>query len=263
MARRWLDPESASDLGQLDAEAIARVRAEAWPDPTNADELHDALVWLGFLAESEAGAGWDAWFAELRAATAGGVVSHPGSVLWIAAERLPHSGALFPEARIEPDIAAPEGEAREWSPEEALVEVVRGRLEGLGPVTATAIAHTLGVEVAAIEAALVVLEAEGFAMRGRFTLGIDEEEWCERRLLARIHRYTVKRLRAEIEPVAAKDFMRFLLDWQRVTGDTRMDGIDALGEIVTQLEGFEAPAGAWESEILAARLSRLRAGLAR
>ena len=255
MARRWLDPESASEIGQLDAEAIARVRAEAWPDPTNADELHDALVWLGFLAPSEAGAGWDAWLAELQAQKRAARLHTAKAVLWIAAERLPQITVLFQEARVEPAIAAPAAEARQWSPDEALVEVVRGRLEGLGPVTATAMAQTLGVDVAAIEAALVALEAEGFVMRGRFALGINEMEWCERRLLARIHRYTVKRLRAEIEPVAAKDFMRFLLDWQRVTGDTRMEGSGALGEIVSQLEGFEAPAGAWESEILAARLS--------
>ena len=91
-------------------------------------------------------------------------------------------------------------------------------------------------------------------MRGRFTPGTDTEEWCERRLLARIHRYTVNRLRAEIQPVAARDFLRFLLGWQRVTADTRMEGPDALEILARQLEGFEAPAGAWETEILPARL---------
>ena len=256
MARRWLDPESASDIGKLDAEAIARVRAEAWPEPMNPDELHDALVWLGFLAESEAAAGWDEWLAALQVQKRAARFHTPEGVLWIAAERLPQMAALFPEARTNPAIIAPAAEARHWSPEDAMIEVVRGRLEGLGPVTATAIAQSLGVEVAAVDAALVGLEAEGFVMRGRFTPGINEEQWCERRLLARIHRYTVKRLRAEIEPVAAKHFMRFLLDWQRVTGDARMDGSDALVEIVNQLEGFEAPAGAWEGEILAARLAR-------
>jgi ATP-dependent Lhr-like helicase len=92
-------------------------------------------------------------------------------------------------------------------------------------------------------------------MRGRFTPGASVDEWCERRLLARIHRYTVKRLRAEIEPVAARDFLRFLFDWQRVAPDARMEGPDALGEVVAQLEGFEAPAGSWETEILPARLA--------
>src|SRR6202043_3484061 len=92
-------------------------------------------------------------------------------------------------------------------------------------------------------------EVEGFAFRGRF-LAIDEDQWCERRLLARVHRYTIKRLRAEIEPVAARDFLRFLLSWQRVAADARMEGPEAMEAVVEQLEGFAAPAGAWESEIL-------------
>jgi ATP-dependent helicase Lhr and Lhr-like helicase len=92
-------------------------------------------------------------------------------------------------------------------------------------------------------------------MRGRFTPGVMADEWCERRLLARIHRYTVKRLRAEIEPVAARDFLRFLFGWQRVAPDTQMEGPDAVEAIVGQLEGFEAPAGAWETEILPARIA--------
>ena len=106
-----------------------------------------------------------------------------------------------------------------------------------------------------IATALAALEAEGFAMRGRFTPGTNAEEWCERRLLARIHHYTVKRLRAEIEPVAARDFLRFLLAWQRVAADARMEGPGAVDSVVAQLEGFEAPAGAWETEILPARLA--------
>ena len=92
-------------------------------------------------------------------------------------------------------------------------------------------------------------------MRGRFTQETTEDEWCERRLLARIHHYTVKRLRAEIEPVAARDFLRFLIGWQRLAADARMQGPDAIEVIVAQLEGFEAPAGAWETEILPARIA--------
>ena len=106
-----------------------------------------------------------------------------------------------------------------------------------------------------IASALAALEVEGFAMRGRFTPGANAEEWCARRLLARIHQYTIKRLRAEIEPVAARDFLRFLFAWQHVTAETRMEGPDALAATVAQLEGFEAPAGAWESEILPARVA--------
>jgi len=286
ISRRWLDREAASDIGRLDKEAIARVQGEAWPDPANADELHDALMWLGFLNAEEAQrrAGWVDWLAELARDKRVGLLTVPGPVfvtpaeagfqgrldsrfrgndeekkpgvsLWIAAERLPQFRALWPDARVEPGVAAPQAYAeREWPAEEALVDILRGRLEGLGPVSETTLAEPLGLEPHDIAPALVALETEGFAMRGHFTPDAAAEEWCERRLLARIHRYTVGRLRAEIQPVAARDFLRFLFDWQRVAPETRMQGPDALEVLVRQLEGFEAAAGAWETEILPARL---------
>ena len=136
-------------------------------------------------------------------------------------------------------------------------QILRGRLEGLGPVTPAALAAPLGLGPTDIAAALIALEVEGFAIRGRFTPQAADEEWCERRLLARVHLYTVKRLRAEIEPVAAGDFLRFLLGWQRLSAEQRMEGPDALASLVAQLEGFEAPAGAWETEILPARLTQI------
>jgi ATP-dependent helicase Lhr and Lhr-like helicase len=283
MSRRWLDPATASDLGRLDPEAITRVKAEAWPAAANADELHDALVWLGFIAEDEAAqeAGWQGWLQELAGQRRAARVGIPDGGIWIAAERVPQFASILPEAALEPEIKAPAAMAgRVWSREEALVEIVRGRLEGLGPVTEAVLARPIGVEPAEIAAALVALQTEGFAMRGRFTVpgsdpsrpadvsdrgrrseGSDPEfEWCERGLLARINRYTVKRLRAEIEPVAAQDFLRFLLTWQHVEAEARMEGPLALQEIVEQLEGFEAPAAAWEKEILAARLSGYQSG---
>jgi ATP-dependent Lhr-like helicase len=258
MSRRWLSPEAASDIGRLDPEAIARVRSEAWPEATNADELHDALVWLGFLStdEAHAGPGWSDWLSELAQHRRVTRLDAAHAPLWITAESLPQFQAMWPAANFEPAIAAPDAYAeREWSREAALVEILRGRLEGLGPVTAETLTAPLGLAPAEAAAALAALEAEGFAMRGRFTPGAEAEEWCERRLLARIHSYTVRRLRAEIEPVAARDFLRFLLGWQRVTADTRMEGPHAVDTVVGQLEGFEAPAGAWESEILPARLA--------
>ena len=258
MARRWLSPEEASDLGRLDADAVTRVRAEAWPDATNADELHDALVWLGFLTAEEARAqpAWSDWLAELARQNRVARLAAPGASLWIAAERLPQFQALWPAAKPEPTILAPAAQAeRTWSRDEALVEIVRGRLEGQGPVTQAALAVALGLEPGDIASALAALQTEGFDMRGRFTPDAGVEEWCERRLLARIHGYTVKRLRAEIEPVAARDFLRFLTSWQRVAPDARMQGPGAVDTVVGQLEGFEAPAGAWETEILPARLA--------
>ena len=258
MARRWLAPEVAGDLGRLDPEAIARVKTEAWPDATNADELHDALVWLGFLTaqEAQANTDWIEWLADLVRANRVARLSHSGGTLWIAAERLPECQALWPQAAFEPPITAPAASgARAWSPEEALVEVLRGRLEGLGPVTQDALASPLGLAPSEIAGALAKLETEGFAMRGRFTANAHAEEWCDRRLLGRIHHYTIKRLRAEIQPVAAREFLQFLAVWQRVSSDGRMEGPDALDTILPQVEGFEAPAGAWETEILPARVA--------
>jgi ATP-dependent Lhr-like helicase len=258
MSRRWLAPDDAADLGRLDPEAIQRVRGEAWPEAANADELHDALVWLGFLGADEAqrGAGWSAWLAELARQRRVTQLDTPGAKLWVAAERLPQFRAVWPDARLDPAIVAPAAYAgRDWSPEESFLEILRGRFEGLGPVTEGSLAASLGLEPAAIAAALAALEAEGFALRGRFTPDVAAEEWCERRLLARIHHYTVKRLRAEIQPVAARDFLRFLLAWQRVSPDARMAGPDALQAVLGQLEGYEAPAGAWEAEILPTRIA--------
>src|SRR5438034_1654957 len=157
----------------------------------------------------------------------------PAAPVWIAAERLPHFQALWPSATLAPAIAAPSAAVgASCGREEALIEIVRGRLEGLGPVTGEALPAPLGLTAHEIAAALAALEAEGFAMRGCFTLAAAGEEWCERRLLARIHGYTVKRLRAEIEPVAARDFLRFLLTWQCVAPEARMPGPEASGAVL-------------------------------
>jgi len=235
MSRRWLDPAEAADIGKLDPEAIARVRAEAWPDAATPDELHDALLWLTFMTEEEcrANAAWPRLMEDLALQSRVTRVSVGQGEVWVAAERR----GLFD------------------SLDESLVEVVRGRLEGLGPVTAAQIADSLSRSEAQINSALIALEAEGFAMRGHFTAASAQEEWCERRLLARVHRYTVKRLRAEIEPVTARDFLRFLSEWQRVLPGARMQGSDALAAVLAQLEGFESPAGAWETEVIPSRIT--------
>jgi ATP-dependent Lhr-like helicase len=254
MSRRWLDPESAADIGKLDIEAIQRVREEAWPDGGSPDELHDALMWLTYLTQDEVNRN-PAWPRVLEALAAQNRVTRLDGRLWVAAERRPMLASVFPQAAFEPDVATPPEYQKVWAADEALVEIVRGRLEGLGPVTTQSLADSLGVPLSQINIALAALQGEGFAMRGRFTPGIAEDEWCERRLLARIHRYTVKRLRAEIEPVLARDFMRFLFEWQRVTPEARMQGPDAVAAVLTQLEGFEAPASSWETELLPARIN--------
>jgi ATP-dependent helicase Lhr and Lhr-like helicase len=258
MARRWADDDTAGKLGELDAEAIDRVRSEAWPEATSADEMHDALLGLGFVTRDEVALhdGWQGFLERLavdRRATSLTLAAMRD--VWVAAERLPQFDAVHPDAKRRPSIAAPQEYAeRTWTRDEALVELVRSRLQGLGPVVAVAIADSLALPVADVDAALAKLAGEGVAMQGSFTAGAPATQWCDRTLLARIHRYTVKRLRQEIEPVATQDFVRFLFRWQHVTPDEQRQGPDALDAIIAQLQGFEAPASAWESEILPARL---------
>ena len=254
MARRWLDAESAADLGRLDADAIERVREEAWPDVGNAEELHDALLWLGCITWEEAARSesWTGWLQALAADRRVTLLDTGAVKLWVTAERLDQFRLVWPEATLSPAIAGVESAPQ--TREEALVEILRGRLEGLGPIGATTLAMSLGLEPDAIAAALIALEVEGFAMRGRFTGEGNDEEWCDRWLLARIHHYTVRRLRAEIEPVAARDFLRFLFAWHRVTEETHLEGPDSLTVAIASLEGFESPAGAWETEILPLRI---------
>ncbi|WP_259295160.1 DEAD/DEAH box helicase [Paraburkholderia sp. DHOC27] len=255
--RRWSDPASADDLGALDANAIDGVREEAWPQPRSSDEMHEALTGLACISTSEAqqNAGWPAWLAGL-AQSGRATLMHvsPEVSLWLAAERLTTLRALYPDARIEPPIQPPKGFADTWSADEALVDVLRARLTGFGPLPVAEIAGALALPVAPVEQALITLEAEGYVMRGRFTPGVSVEEWCERHLLARIHRYTMRRLRREIEPVERHDYMRFLFQWQHLTPDTRGEGREALAAVLEQLAGFEAAASAWEEDILPGRL---------
>lgn len=260
MSRRWLDPLEAADFGQLDPAAIERVRAEAWPEASNADELHDALMLLGALPlERGQQLAWDNHFTALVAARRATLLRPPnGPHLWIAVEQLPRLRAIYPNAVIQPTLETPaEFTVRAWTEDEALTELIRGQLQGLGPVTAAQLAQQLGISLGAIDRALMALETEGFVMRGRFTennTNVENNlEWCERRLLARIHRYTIERLRAEIEPVSAADFLRFLFRWHGLDADPRPEGPQALATIVEQLEGFEASANAWEADILPAR----------
>ncbi|HEV7672733.1 MAG TPA: DEAD/DEAH box helicase [Thermoanaerobaculia bacterium] len=254
--RRWLDPKTASDLGALDLEAIERVRAEAWPDPRDAEELNDALATIGFLTEAEGRAsGWEPLFHSLvetrRAAVLRGARNQP---LWVAAERLPDLLGVVESPEMSPPIEAPPRVKAPESREAALVALLRGRLSALGPVTVEALGAPLGISLGETATALAALEGEGSAMRGRFTPGVTSEEWCDRRLLARIHRATIERLRREIEPVSAADLLRFLGLWQRAVPGSRARGAEGLAAVLAQLEGFEAPAGVWESEILPARV---------
>ena len=249
--RRAFEPSSADDLGALDPAAIDQVRDEAWPDPENADELHDALLTSGFLSEVEGisghdGRSWSSFFRELvGAGRADRIDLEPGHGVWVATERLPE---IRTAAGQRGDAGGPVG-----SREDAVRELLRGRLGIVGPTTASQLAASLRVSDAEADSALAALEGEGVVLRGHFTREATTLEWCDRRLLARIHRYTLNRLRAEIEPVSAADYMRFLFAWQRVDPEHRVAGLDGLASVIAQLDGLEVPASAWESEVLSSR----------
>ena len=206
--RRSLDPKTADDVGALDPDAIRRVKEEAWPRPESAEEVHEALLWMGYATEAEA-IPWRAFLAELEAA--GRVTLEDGK--WFAAE----------------------------APRDAK-SALRGRLEALGPHFGD-------------EPELLELEREGIAMRARFE---GREGWCDRRLLARIHRYTIDRLRREIEPVTAADFARFLSCWQHLDPDHRLDGPRGVAAALRQLAGLEIRAADWERKVLPARVRGYR-----
>ncbi len=262
-SRRWLDSSTAKDLAALDPAAITRVREEVWPAARSVEELHEALQLLGFVPEQEVGRLADVevvprWLEDsLRALfERGRAVTLEGAVRgWSATERRHELLALHPQVQLRMNAVAaayvvPQGLSRH----EAITSLVRSRLEFAGPTTAAVLADVLACEALEVEQALLTLEQAGIAMRGQFSTELVGQQWCERRLLARIHRYTLNRLRQEIEAVPAAAFMRFLCEWQSVTPSTRLEGSAGLQAVLGQLSGYEAPVAAWESEILPARL---------
>jgi ATP-dependent Lhr-like helicase len=263
---RRVDADLATGIGALDQAAIDEVRGQAWPDVRDAAECHDVLLTLGILPVGEAEA-WEAYVRELvqdgRATLArwsgrGAGASRAG---FVAAERVYLVHQALPGVTFAPDIALPPhlaGVESALSEEEAQRRIVHGWMECLGPTTAAALAERLGLAPSRIQAALCALEADGLVLQGHFTPGSPAEtiEWCERGLLARIHRLTIGRLRREIEPVSAADFMRFLLRWQHVHPGTQLHGRAGLLQVIVQLQGLELPAPAWEGEILPRRLAR-------
>jgi len=272
--RRASDSSANAGLGILDAAAIEKVCAEAWPRASNPDELHEALLFAGLLTDKEIcqitdrdGAAlssnpksleqfrdWHPWLKSVAEEKRAGRLTHPEH-LWVAAERIPLVRAIYPKAEIEPALIAPESELKKkWERAEAVRELVRGRMEIAGPTTAAGLAQLFHVPEKEIDAALLALEAEGFVLRGKFHGGATSIEWCDRRLLARIHRLTINRLRAEIQPVSNADFQRFLLVWQRVDDENRAEGPGGVEAVLELLDGYELPAAAWEPEVLALRV---------
>ncbi len=286
--RRTISVESVQDLGRLDPEAIAQVVREAQPLVRNADELHDVLLsrlWLSLddLASHE----WREEFAALEAdARATTVTLSDGRCGWVAAERLPAVEVMFPDATCQLSLPVPVGVRTDWTSIEARVTAVRGLMEVAGPVTANDVAQQTGMTVPQADAALEALEGEGVVLRGRFTpqlQRVDTEEtnpasdesvdsdsqpstlnpqpaneWCHRRLLARIHRLTVAGLRREIEPVDVPTLFRFLARHQGVHPASRKQGTNGLFETIGQLQGLDLSAVAWERDVLRSRVGGYR-----
>ena len=261
-------PEDARDLSALDPEAIREETAFAWPAIRDADELHDALLTLGVapldelaartrLASREALIGWLEDLA--KAGRALRINPSHRATLWLAAEHAGLAAAAYPDAALEgrasllPPALGRGGD--EVDREGAVLCLLRGWAETSGPFTADEMAEILCLTRSDVDTAVVGLENDGLVLRGSFRAGVDDEEFCDRRILARIHRSTVGRLRQEIEPVPQASFVRFLFRWQLATAGWRTAGEGGLLDVVDKLQGFEAAAAAWEPELLACRVS--------
>ncbi len=273
--RRGL-PIEERDLTQLDPSSIAKIREQAAPRPRDPEELHDLLLGAGFWREESR---WQRFFRELEATGRAYSFGEGADRFWVAAERSTWAMALHPgpckwmredgPTRVSGSVEEEPVEVyEEVALDEAIAHVLRGHLETTGPITAAALAERLAVRVGLVEIGLAQLESEGFVLRGRFeatqapatpsaaALSSAEPpvEYCARRLLARIHSSSQSRLRASVEPVSAQEMMRFLLAWQHVAPGTQYEGAPGVAQAVEQLQGFDLAAGAWESEILAARI---------
>ncbi len=269
MTRRTL-PNEQRDLGKLDLDAIIRVQEEAFPPIRTADELHELLLsvialrvdQLPALSPALSEAGIRAQLAELRAQGRAAQASGPGGAIWFAAEQLEAIRQLFPDHAVDPAFTVPEAALiLPADREDARLKLVRGHLEIAGPITPAQLAQRCGLAERDCGYGLAQLEAYGEIMRGQFTPTLSPdaaEEYCDRRLLARIHRYTIARLRAEIEPVTVQHYVRFLLRWQHLTPDTRLAGKAGVRAVIEQLQGFEAPAAAWERDLIAPRVADYR-----
>ncbi len=265
--RRSLTVESVSDLGRLDPLAIQQVREEAAPLVRDADELHDALLGRILLPVSEAGE-WRSFYESLENEGRVTTVSlADGRSAWVATERLPAVQATFPDIAIVPLVSVPEIVPQDWASTDARVAIIRGLLEMCGPISVADVAQRTWTTTNQAAAALEALEGEGVVLQGHFTPACYENkpdssqppddqprEWCHRRMLARIHRLTLQGLRKQIEPVGVDIFVRFLTRHQQVLPESRRTGADALFDVITQLQGLDIPAVAWERDILPSRV---------
>jgi ATP-dependent Lhr-like helicase len=269
-------PEDARDLATLDEQAIIDEANNARPRIRDADELHDALLTLGLLPESVA-LNWEAvqqpaamgkWFDQLvEAGRAFSLVPEDGARAWGATERLALVAAAYPMVALGPPARDPSSPSTELSSElssehsdelfgdQAVLYLVRGWTECSGPFTPGEMARLLSLPVSRVQTALAQLENEGLVLRGSFRPDAVAVEFCDRRILARIHRATIGRLRREIEPVPPSTLVRFLFRWQNAERSARASGEGGLLDVIEKLQGFEVAAAALEREILARRIA--------
>jgi len=258
-----------SEIGRLDPAAIAEVRNDAWPDIRDAEELHDALLTLAALPMPSGNIDlsgntlqanlrdfvpqWTPYFEQLQREQRAGLTVVDGASYWVSPERAAAFRAIHPSATF--DAPFPELQCPESTSQDAQLAMIRGWMMHAGPVSASELANTLGLSCSAVDAALLHLEASGVILRGKFTdPHATETEWCERRLLARIHRLTLGQLRKQVESVTPAQFMNWLLRWQHIASGSQLLGERGLLEALRQLQGFEAPANSWERQILARRI---------
>jgi ATP-dependent helicase Lhr and Lhr-like helicase len=260
---RALSLESSRDLGRLDEAAIAQVVQEAQPFVRDADELHDALLNRIVLPADQTLPEWKVFFDELASQHRAAEITLPSTnrTAWIAAERLPAVQAIFPDVKPQPPITAPSTVRHDWTSVDARVSMVRGYLEICGPTTAPIVSEQLAITLGQAETALEALEGEGVVLRGRFTPSDESPsaeapiEWCHRRLLSRIHRLTIDGLRKQIQPVDVRTFWRFLARHQGLVPEAKKSGANGLFDVIAMLQGVDAPAVAWERDLLPGRVS--------
>ena len=260
--RRTLDLADLEELARLDPEVIARVRSEAWPTARDPEELHAALMSLIALPVAEAGR-WESLFDSLRKQGRAAEAKRPdGASIWIAAEQWPVVRSAYPGAEAAGAIRLPAELEKTVEREDAVQALARGRLDVSGPVSAPRLAQTLGLDLPSVEVALAALEAQGFVLQGRYTpeaYAPDAPvEWCERRLLSRIHRQTLEGARKKVRPVAPETFWQFLTEYHHLAPDNKREEAFGVRETLAQLQGFEMPAGAWEADLFPARVAKYK-----
>lgn len=244
------------EAGRLSPEAIAEVRAQVWPDVRDEHELHDLLCSLVVIPAEFAE--WAQWFELLARRGRAVMASIGGRERWVAAERVEEVRLLWPEVMFAAEVAPIE--AGITCGEDVLRKAVQGWMAVLGPVTSRGLAERLGVSAGEVWKQMLRLEMAGTILRGVFEAAAGEPadedvEWCERRLLQRIHKLTLHSLRKQVEPVTPAVFMRFALEWQHLAAQRQLTGEQGLLEALRGLEGFEAPAVEWERSIFPKRVA--------